>query len=461
MNYEQKYNEALALARSYYSEDTNAFLIDLFPELRESEDERIRKAIENIIRVYGKTQGEWIAGYDMDTLVVHLRNAFASLEKQKDTDKAVRAVEIIERYITERTANAHDMSDANPMKQYYTGVDATLSSISGILQDVYAEKQKEQKDFRKLYEDIVESEWFKKAYHGKSLGTEDEQKEPEWEEELKKCVKNPLYFTKNYVRVQQKEQKPDIELIQRSWYMEGYTDGEFKREPMWNLVTGKGGPRYEKNEKYGQPLEQKEQKPNYCHHEVDETGWTEEYRKAYYDGWNNCNMQHSQLQAEQKPAEWSEDIIQKAIKEVGLTQHQINWFKTNVFPPKQEWSEEDEKMRRRAICACNFTIDRTFSETHYGEARDWLKSLPIGFITNPNYNSDMVELLVSELQTIAKDNGVPKQYDAEISWLKSLRPSWKPSEDDLDAFKELIDDANKRGWVTPGASRLYEQLKAL
>lgn len=59
-------------------------LRELIHELRESEDERIRKAIESIIRVYGKTQGEWIAGYDMDTLVIHLRNAFVSLEKQKE-----------------------------------------------------------------------------------------------------------------------------------------------------------------------------------------------------------------------------------------------------------------------------------------------------------------------------------------------------------------------------------------
>lgn len=51
---------------------------------------------------------------------------------------------------------------------------------------------------------------------------------------------------------------------------------------------------------------QSEQKPNFCHHEVDLSGCSEEYRKAYYDGWNNCNQQHSQLKVEQKPA-WSEE----------------------------------------------------------------------------------------------------------------------------------------------------------
>lgn len=63
-------------------------LSEVIPEFKESADERIRKAIESIIRVYGKTQGEWIAGYDEDTLVVHLRDAFAYLEKQKEQKPA-------------------------------------------------------------------------------------------------------------------------------------------------------------------------------------------------------------------------------------------------------------------------------------------------------------------------------------------------------------------------------------
>lgn len=38
---------------------------------------------------------------------------------------------------------------------------------------------------------------------------------------------------------------------------------------------------------------------------------------------------------------------------------------------------------------------------------------------------------------------------------------WKPSEDQMDALKELIDDANRAGWITPGATELYEDLKKL
>ena len=43
---------------------------------------------------------------------------------------------------------------------------------------------------------------------------------------------------------------------------------------------------------------------------------------------------------EQKLLEWSEDIIRKGIKEVGLTQYQIKWLKNNVFPPKKEQKPE-------------------------------------------------------------------------------------------------------------------------
>lgn len=86
-------------------------------------------------------------------------------------------------------------------------------------------------------------------------------------------------------------------------------------------------------------------------------------------------------QKEQKPAEWSEDTIRKAIEEVGLTQHQINWFKNNVFPPKQEWSEEDEKNFGEAI---SYIKDDSL--------RDFLKSLPERFNLQPKQESEPIEI---------------------------------------------------------------------
>ena len=51
---------------------------------------------------------------------------------------------------------------------------------------------------------------------------------------------------------EQKEQKPNIELIQRSWYMEGYQDREHGMEPMYLIEHLK----YKVNPNYGKPLEE-------------------------------------------------------------------------------------------------------------------------------------------------------------------------------------------------------------
>ncbi len=50
-------------------------------------------------------------------------------------------------------------------------------SATTMIPSCWTEKQKEQKDYNKLYEDIGKSEWFKKSYEGKSLGCNSEQEE--------------------------------------------------------------------------------------------------------------------------------------------------------------------------------------------------------------------------------------------------------------------------------------------
>ena len=146
--YEKLYNEALERAKEELAAcgsmdcDAARQIFRLFPQLRESEDERIRKEMIEFIQWsedrgttrhdfhQAKRPAEWIAW----------------LEKQKDASKAIEAVDRIDKYIDEHLANAHDMKNSNPEKKYYRGWDDALGKMAGILQDVYSnEKQKEQK----------------------------------------------------------------------------------------------------------------------------------------------------------------------------------------------------------------------------------------------------------------------------------------------------------------------------
>ena len=75
MNYEKKYNEALELAKSYYGQGCNEFLDTIFPELRESEDEKIRRTL---VEYFGpEAQLDFIRG-------VKIQKIQDWLEKQKD-----------------------------------------------------------------------------------------------------------------------------------------------------------------------------------------------------------------------------------------------------------------------------------------------------------------------------------------------------------------------------------------
>jgi len=151
--------------------------------------------------------------------------------------------------------------------------------------------------------------------------------------------------------------------------------------------------------------------------------------------WFNEGIKYAQrLQKEQKPeelatnrsqlAEWSEDIIQKAIKEVGLTQHQINWFKTNVFPPKREWSEED----KRRIADIFWAIKHcAYSDNKKSLVNKWF--------------TDWLESLRSR----------PKSSD-----------NWKPSEEQIRALQRAVNKLAKTDVAdSVMLSIMYDNLKKL
>lgn len=164
----------------------------LLPELAESEDERIRKALIKAFKEKVQKCFEWKDGIPNNAVLNWL-------EKQKENPKSADSIP------------SFCVSDVKWTDTIITRAIVALSDDVDYNRDEPCKYRREIDDLKKL-RDVL-------------------------------CM--------------QKEQKPNIELIQRSWYMEGYHDREFSREPKWIIKTGEGGPKYEKNEKYGQPLEQK------------------------------------------------------------------------------------------------------------------------------------------------------------------------------------------------------------
>ena len=241
---------------------------------------------------------------------------------------------------------------------------------------------------------------------------------------------------------------------------------------------------------------QKEPEPNYCHHKVDLKGCSEEYRKAYYDGWNNCNMQHDQCEAEQKPSLCDKcekkstcldvkydnsraveqcinfvEIEQKPV-ECGCTndesEYDKGWrdghkagLKDAEMQKPAEWSEEEKGILLECISALQ-------NSSHWLLA-DKLSSLrPQPKVEWTEEDEKMIKSLIDNFTHYAF---TPDGTDARdiIPWLKSL--TLKKRLDDVDKLcsnewseedEEAIDmclDAIPKRWKTKSGILLTEWLK--
>ena len=212
-------------------------------------------------------------------------------------------------------------------------------------------------------------------------------------------------------------QKPDIALIQRSWYMEGYHDREFGQEPKWIMKTGEGGPKYELNPNYGKKLVE-EQKPKNILTDKDTI------QTAYCKG--------------------QTDVIEDP-EAYGLCK-------------KPEWSEEDEyRIRQIERIAQEAGCTQKLQE----EIHDWLKSL------RPQLKREVTD---EEIEEMAKERATKSgTTKSEMAFYRNgikaaikrfgLRPSWKPSEEQMEALAyaiQILDDG-----ISPKAAKAGEELEHL
>lgn len=301
MDYEKAYKESFEAAKGLHEAGnalTKKQMEIVFPQLAESEDERIRKDIINLI-YWLKGNPSLCSQYYKD----RYDDMLAYLEKQKELFESGRGL------------------------YYYDGEKTVYMGYPATEENPY--------DF--------------------AMSQQEEKKEPNYTKHnalFDKCVENcdPKVVEEVNKRVDDIMNMPELSAFEQALtnFIGYWKDDEEKWPSKFVKKHGKHILDMAREEL------QKEQKP---------AEWIlpEEFEEAVYKVANFISPFDSQEElrkvshrfAEQllslakkeldKPAEWSEDIIKKAVKEVGLTQHQINWFKTNVFPPKQEWSEEDEQ----------------------------------------------------------------------------------------------------------------------
>ncbi len=188
----------------------------------------------------------------------------------------------------------------------------------------------------------------------------------------------------------QKEQKPNIELIQRSWYMEGYHDREFGKEPKWIIKTGEGGPRHEPNPRYGQPLA-KEQNP---------AEWSEEDEKRIqriHDFmWKNRKGDTDTIYQIEKDADWLKSLPMKCPK-----------LSDNWKPSEEQQEEPDKSLEEAADKHIRKVVD---AAGHPGW--DWTtQDIADAFIAGAKWQKERDELTwrdAMDFCVIAK-GGVPQK----------------------------------------------------
>ena len=322
MDYEKKYKEALEQAKFYHgncpSEPERKKLEKIFPGLKESDDEKIRKEIIHYIL------------YKANGVSEEQEHAWISyLEKRKE-------------YVSD---NFDDV---------WTTEDCT---------------------------EIIEA--------GEKLS-------PRFKELLKKVCH--AWYDKGIELVKRKEQNSNIKLLQKSWYTEGYYDREFNNEPKWIIKTGEGGPRYEKNPKYGQHIEEKPdtrdsddlQLLGFIHDLLNEIEWKDDWAMSKEECLRLLSNYRPQKPAEKQDYSGLNDFeraIHRGFLCAGVENVPVNIIKETaqdcIAHLSAEWSEEDKRKLNRIYEILGYAADdksfltskRIIGDKEAIELQDFLKSL--------------------------------------------------------------------------------------
>ena len=434
MDYEKMYKAALKTATQWIkdgcSDKEKICLESIFPELRESEDEKIRKELLDAV--------DKARVFDIDKDVADRWTAW--LEKQKvpkhapdDLQKSFEAgqtsiVENPEQYGLCKKAESEDEKIRKEIIHYI------LYKASGV-----PEKQ--------------EHEWVSYLERQKECVADSSKTSAEEDESIRKFLVD--YFTSykignvatklNGVRIddilnyleKQKEQKPvaaeDMPYVTDEHFYEREPVDSFKyklAEYMTRSCTKKEGP-------YGY-----------------------EYGISAETILKMAEEELLKRGVVQKPAEWNEDTLDEFTENIrSLITRKLTYHDPNGSGISSTVFIDDETAKDIAN-GILFYVGKEAVKNPHREIPEWSEE-----------DKEMLNSCISSIEESKENRYAYKEtdgdtsYDREVDWLKSLRPQphWKPNENQMSMLLAVVNDPNNAGSESCHLSlkSLYNDLKKL
>ena len=206
--------------------------------------------------------------------------------------------------------------------------------------------------------------------------------------------------------------------------------------------------------------------------------WNEEDVKRLYSIGTQIGFLKGKYSEYQKDIDWLHALAEKmGFHKCKTGEIVTEWKKEDIddkmlSKPKQEWSEEDNKMRLEAIRVLESGCERYRKESGclpgWHKVINWLKSIrPLPKSSWSEEDEKMRNLAIEWAETMSGQISFVDMDSTDfrkiVAWLKSLRPSWKPSEEHLSALLAIFNDPDNIGSQTCqlALTNLYEQLRKL
>ena len=438
MDYEKAYKKALERARiwkdkSGMPKDKQGILDDIFPELEESEDERIRKAIIQ----HFKTTTDAVIGHSICNIPIE--KILAWLEKQdifskKDVDDAyLKGVRDTKNEIEKQyEANYQIRKDIATFIFNYRGDikdRAKWMDYLGIKVS-FVEMQGEQKSADKVEPKFHEGEWVTNGdYTWKIV-------------EVK-----PL----DYILQSQDGNVVDDTISHvdeqfHSFTIEDAKDGDVLADKYRNVGVYQG----DKNAVTWN---------SYCYCGVNKRFYSEGCHE--FPCYPATKEQRDQLEKAMADARYTFDFEKKKLRKIEqkptdeemkeLLRTEYEKGRADAIAEMQvAWSEEDETTLGW-LCTFLNIYGHEFYEGNEENVIDWLKSFKSRIQLQQEWSEEDETTINNLVWAISNDCIRPQDREDYCDWLKSLkdRYSWKPSDKQREALEHFVRSIGESGYASP------------